>query len=227
MTTFTFYGHSCFALSDGTNTLLFDPFLTGNPQAQVPASDVSANYILVSHGHQDHLGDAIPIAKRCGATIISTYELAVYCEKRGAKVHGMGIGGSYKFPFGRVKVTQAFHSSSILTPNGAEYLGNPCGFLVRFDEKTYYFTGDTGLFGDMAMIGDLYKPDIVILPIGDNYTMGIEDAVEAVKMLKPKIVIPVHYNTFPVIMQDPFVLSKKLGRTARCVALKPGEQFQL
>jgi L-ascorbate metabolism protein UlaG (beta-lactamase superfamily) len=227
MATFTFYGHACFSLSNGTHTLLFDPFLTGNPQAQVPASDLSAHYILLTHGHQDHLGDAIPIARRCNATIITTYELAVYCERRGATVHAMGIGGSYKFPFGRVKITQALHSSSMVTNAGAEYLGNPAGFLVRFNEKTFYVTGDTGLFGDMALIGQLYKPDIAILPIGDNYTMGIDDAVEAVKMIKPKVVIPIHYNTFPVIMQDPYAFAKKLGRLARCAVLRPGESFQL
>ncbi|HCQ04849.1 MAG TPA: metal-dependent hydrolase [Candidatus Latescibacteria bacterium] len=227
MATVTFYGHSCFSLSDRTHTLLFDPFITGNPQATLPASDIHADYILLTHGHSDHIGDAVPMAKQRNATIIASFELAKYCERQGAKVHDMGIGGSYKFPFGRVKLTQATHGSAIITDDGIEYLGNPCGILVRFNGRTYYNTGDTGLFGDMALIGKLYKPEIVILPIGDNYTMGIEDAVEAIKMIKPKIVIPVHYNTFPVIMQDPYVFVKKVGKLARCVVLKPGDTYEI
>lgn len=228
MSTFTYYGHACFSIKDESHTLLFDPFLTGNPQASMPASDLHADYILLTHGHKDHLGDAIPVATRCGATVIAAYELAMYCEHRGATVHAMGIGGSYEFPFGRVKLTQAIHGSAMISEDGViEYLGNPCGFLVRIGGKTYYNAGDTGLFGDMEMIGRLYKPDIAILPIGDNYTMGIDDAVEAVKMIKPKLVIPIHYNTFPVIMQDPYVFVKKLGKLARCVVLKPGDTYQV
>jgi len=227
-TTLKYYGHSCFALQDGPHNLLFDPFLTGNPQAAIPASDIQADFVLLPHGHSDHLGDAIPIATRCDATIIAPYELAKYCEHRGAKIHDMGIGGAYKFPFGRVKLTQALHGSAMIDDLGTvEYLGNPCGFLVRIAGKTYYNAGDTGLFGDMDLIGRLYKPDVAILPIGDNYTMGIDDAVEAVKMLKPKMVIPVHYNTFPVIMQDPYEFAKKVGKLAKCVVLKPGESFQV
>lgn len=225
MATLTYYGHACFSLNDGTHTLLFDPFLTGNPQAAIPASDLHADYVLLTHGHSDHLGDAIPIARRCNATIIAPFELAKYCERRGAAVHDMGIGGSYKFPFGRVKLTQAVHGSALVTDDRIEYLGNPCGFLVRFAERTIYNTGDTGLFGDMALIGRLYKPDIAVLPIGDNYTMGIADAVEAVRMIKPKVAIPVHYNTFPVIMQDPQEFVKQVGKSARCVVLKPGDAY--
>lgn len=228
MATITYYGHACFSLTDGAQTLLFDPFITGNPQVSMPASDIQASYILLTHGHADHIGDAIPIARRCGATIIAAYELAMYCEHQGAKVHAMGIGGGYKFPFGRVKLTQALHGSAIITDNGdIKYLGNPCGFLVRFAEKTYYIAGDTGLFGDMELIGRLYKPDIAVLPIGDNYTMGIDDAVEAVRMIKPKLVIPVHYNTFPVIMQDPYEFVKKVGKLSRCAVLKPGDSYQV
>ncbi|MBI4550838.1 MAG: metal-dependent hydrolase [Candidatus Latescibacteria bacterium] len=227
MPTLTYLGHACLTLADGSHTLLFDPFLTGNPQASIPASDIHADYILLTHGHADHLGDAIPIARRCKATIITTYELAAYCERHGATVHGMGIGGSYAFPFGRVKVTQALHGSAIVGDRGIEYTGNPCGFLVHIGGKTIYNAGDTGLFGDMALIGRLYKPYAAILPIGDNYTMGIDDAVEAVKMLAPKLVIPIHYNTFPVIMQDPYVFVKKVGKTPRCVVLKPGEAFTI
>ena len=170
----------------------------------------------------------MPIARRSGATIIASYELANYCEAQGAETHDLGIGGSYTFPFGRVKLTQATHSSSITTDDGTiVYLGNPAGIIVRFDGKTIYNTGDTGLFGDMALIGRLEKPDVVIMPIGDNYTMGIDDAVEAVRMIGAGTVIPVHYNTFPVIEQDPNEFADKVGDLARCVVLNPGESVRL
>ncbi len=225
-TTIKYYGHACLSIEDGAHNLLFDPFLTGNPQAAMPASDIQTDYVLLTHGHSDHLGDAIPISTRCDATIVAPFELAKYCEARGAKVHDMGIGGAYKFPFGRVKLTQAVHGSGIVGDDGnIQYPGNPCGFLLRLSGKTYYNAGDTALFGDMEMIGRLYKPDVAFLPIGDNYTMGIDDAVEAVKMLKPKLVIPIHYNTFPLIMQDPHEFAKKVGKLSRCVVLKPGETY--
>ena len=202
-TTLTYHGHACLSLKDGSHNLLFDPFLTGNPQASMPANDIHADYVLLTHGHSDHLGDAIPIVRRCDATIIAPFELAKYCEKRGAKVHDMGIGGAYKFPFGRVKLTQALHGSALISDDGhIEYLGNPCGYLLRLSGITYYNAGDTGLFGDMELIGKLDKPDVAILPIGDNYTMGIDDAVTASKFVETSKVVGVHYDTFGYIEID-------------------------
>ncbi len=228
MAELTYHTHASYSLSDGRHDLLFDPFITGNPLATISADDLNPDYILLTHGHGDHIGDAVPIARRSGATIIASFELANYCEARGAETHDLGIGGSYPFPFGRVKLTQATHSSSITTDDGTiVYLGNPAGIIVRFDGKTIYNTGDTGLFGDMALIGRLEKPDVVIMPIGDNYTMGIDDAVEAVRLIGAGTVIPVHYNTFPVIEQDPNEFVDKVGDLARCVVLKPGDSVQL
>lgn len=228
MAELTYHAHASYSLSNGSHDLLFDPFITGNPLVTISADDLNPDYILLTHGHGDHIGDAVPIARRSEATIIASFELANYCEAQGAETHDLGIGGSYAFPFGRVKLMQATHSSSITTDDGTiVYLGNPAGIIVRFDGKTIYNTGDTGLFGDMALIGRLEKPDVVIMPIGDNYTMGIDDAVEAVRMIGAGTVIPVHYNTFPVIEQDPNEFVDKVGDLARCVVLKPGESVRL
>lgn len=228
MAELTYHAHASYSLTDGSHDLLFDPFITGNPLATISADELNPDYILLTHGHGDHIGDAVPIARRSGATIIASFELANYCEAQGAETHDLGIGGAYTFPFGRVKLTHATHSSSVTTDDGTiVYLGNPAGIIVRFEGKTIYNTGDTGLFGDMALIGRLEKPDVVIMPIGDNYTMGIDDAVEAVRMIGAGTVIPVHYNTFPVIEQDPAEFVDKVGDLARCVVLQPSESVAL
>lgn len=196
----TYYGHSVFLLSDGTHTVIIDPFLEGNPVAPIRASDVKADYVVVTHAHGDHLGDAVAIARRCNATIVAVNELADYVASKGARAHNMHIGGSVKLPFGSVKLTIAHHGS--VTPDGV-YGGNPAGALITIGGKTVYHTGDTGLFYDMKLIGEMNPVDVMLCPIGDNYTMGIADAVKAVDLVQPKLTIPMHYNTWPVIAADP------------------------
>jgi L-ascorbate metabolism protein UlaG (beta-lactamase superfamily) len=221
----TWYGHACFSIVGGGSTLLTDPFLTGNPLAAVTADEVSADYILVSHAHGDHLGDAVPIAKRTGATIIANFEIATYCGNEGANTHPLHIGGGRDFPFGRVKLTIAHHGSSF--PDGS-YGGNPAGFLLTLEGKKIYHACDTGLFYDMKLIGE-EGIDLAILPIGDNFTMGPEDALKAVKFIEPKIVVPIHYDTFEVIEQDPHTFARMVEAetSARCMVLKPGDSLTL
>ncbi len=196
----TYLGHSAALLEGGGGRIIIDPFLSGNPLAAMPASDVRVDHVLLTHGHGDHIGDGIEIAKANDATIVAPFELANYCEARGAKVHPMHIGGAHQFPFGRVKLTIAHHGSC--APDGT-YTGSPCGFLITMDGRTFYHPGDTGLFLDMKLIGELNDIDVAMLPIGDNFTMGIDDAVKATEFLQPKLVIPMHYRTFDVIEADP------------------------
>ncbi len=222
----TWYGHACWSIETPNGTLLIDPFLSGNPVAPVKADQVNADFILVSHGHGDHLGDTVDIAKRTGAEVISNFEIAGYCEGHGCKVHDLHIGGSKVFPFGRVKLTIAHHGSSF--PDG-RYAGNPSGFLLTLGKKKIYDAADTGLFYDMKLIGE-EGIDLAMLPIGDNYTMGPEDALRAIKLIKPKVMIPMHYNTFDLLKQDAkaFAASvKKAVPTTKVVVLQPGESYEL
>ena len=223
----TFYGHSCVFITDGKYKLIIDPFLTGNPQASVSAKDVDVDYILATHGHGDHLGDAVEISKRTGATIVAPNELAVWLTAKGASAHNMHIGGAYNFEFGRVKLTIAHHGSAA-GPSGLEYTGNPCGFLLTMGGKTIYHTGDTGLFYDMKLIGEMNDIDLMFLPIGDNFTMGVDDAVKAVEFVKPKIAVPVHYNTWEIIGADPREFASKLAISGIDVRiLKPNDSIEL
>jgi len=221
----TFLGHSCVMATDGNNNIIIDPFLTGNPQANMKPEDVKVGWVLVTHGHGDHLGDAVPIAKANDATIIAPNELAEYVIKKGARAHNMHIGGAYNFPFGRVKLTIAHHGSG--AGDGLEYTGNPCGFLITMGGKTMYHTGDTGLFYDMKLIGEMNDIDLAFLPIGDNFTMGVDDAVKAVEFLKPKKVVPIHYKTWEVIDTEPAEFAEKLkGSGTEAVIIKPGESVE-
>jgi L-ascorbate metabolism protein UlaG (beta-lactamase superfamily) len=197
----TYHGHSTFLVETAKNRILIDPCFTGNPAAKAKASDVACDFIVLSHGHEDHSCDALEIAKRCGATIIANYEIAEYFGAQGAKTHGMNPGGGFNFPFGRVKLTLAHHTSSVNAGLNPIYLGVPCGILINADGKTLYHAGDTALFLDMQLIGRA-GIDVALLPIGDNFTMGPDDALVALDFLKPKLAVPMHYNTWPPIAQD-------------------------
>ncbi len=199
-----YLGHSGFSIKHGDVKIVIDPFLTGNPLAKQKPEHIEADYVLISHAHGDHSSDGFSIAARCGATIISCYEIAVRAKQKGIKSHGLHIGGSYTFPFGKIKLTIAHHGSSFFDKTGNPVnLGTPCGFLIDLGETLIYHSGDTGLFLDMKLIGELNKIDIAMLPIGGNYTMDENDALKAVEFLKPKFVIPMHYNTFDLIKADP------------------------
>ncbi len=224
--TFTWYGHAALGLSiDGTQVLV-DPFLSGNPAAAISPAKVQPQYILLSHGHGDHLGDTVSIARRTGATVISNDELYHWLDKQGVQSHSQHIGGGYRYPFGYVKLTQALHGSAL--PDGS-YGGNPCGFLITTNGgKRIYLACDTGLFGDMRLIGE-EGIDLAVLPIGDNYTMGPDDALRAVKLIQPRHVIPVHYDTFDLIRQDAQAWANKVKTetSTQPHVLKPGESFTL
>lgn len=220
-----FGGHSCFLIEYGEHKIIVDPFLTGNPRAVWKSEDIDVQFILVTHGHADHLGDSIEIARRTGATVIAPNELAIYCRSKGVNIHPMHIGGSWQFPFGKVKLTPALHGSAI--EEGLIYTGNPCGFLIFMNEKIIYHAGDTGLCSDMKLIGEYTPVDLALLPIGDNFVMGIEDAVEAAKFIKAKQVVPMHYNTFDMIKQDPLAFRQRLSGIAVCTILQPGEYVEI
>ncbi len=218
-----YISHSAFLLSDGENTIAIDPFITGNPTSPLVQEDVNANYIVLTHAHGDHFGDTTAIATRNSSTVIAVNELADYCAKQGMNAHNMHIGGSYKFPFGKLKFTQALHGSS---NSEGQYMGSPAGVVLELGGKKIYHCGDTGIFGDMKLIGELDKIDIMIVPIGGNFTMDIDDAVKAVEMVNPDLAIPIHYNTWPIIEADPAKFVKKveaIGKKAR--EMKFGEEI--
>lgn len=217
----TYLSHSAFLLDDGTHKVLIDPFFTGNPISPVKAEDVEADFIVLTHGHGDHLGDGLTIAKKNDATIIAVNELANFVIESGAKAHNMHIGGGWNFPFGRLKFTIAHHGTG--GPDG-RYLGNPAGVVLKIGGKTIYHTGDTGLFLDMKLIGELDKIDIMMVCIGDNFTMGIDDAVKAVEFVNPDLTIPMHYNTFGIIAADPYEFKQKVESIGKnCRVMEFGE----
>lgn len=222
----TWYGHNALLIETGGYRILVDPYLSGNPVTPVGAEKISADYILISHGHNDHVGDSVAIAKRCGAVIVSNYEICDWLDVKGLKTHAQHLGGGHHYPFGYLKLTLALHGSAL--PDGS-YGGNPAGFLLtaKSGEKVY-IAGDTGLFGDMRLIGE-EGIDLAVLPIGDNYTMGPVDALRAVKLIHPAHVIPVHFNTFEVIQQDAAAWGRQVESEtdAKFHLLKPGETLTL
>jgi L-ascorbate metabolism protein UlaG (beta-lactamase superfamily) len=221
-----YFSHSAFYITAGNgDKIIIDPFLDDNPNSPVKSSEVDADYIILSHAHGDHLGDAFKIAKRCNSLFICVNELANYCASKGFTAHNMHIGGAHKFDFGRVKFTIAHHGS--LTPD-KNYGGEPAGILLTIDGKTVYHTGDTGLFMDMKLIGEMDKVDYMLLPIGGNFTMGIDDAVVAAGFIKPGTAIPMHYNTFSVIKADPMEFKNKVEEKGiKCRVLEYGEEIDL
>jgi len=217
----TFHGHSTFTLSDGSSKVLIDPFFTGNPQAKVAADDISCSHVLLSHGHEDHMSDAVSIASRCDATVHATFEITSALEREGlSKTEPANAGGRVKTVFGSVSFTPAFHSSSF---NG-EYMGMPLGIIIEIGTHTVYFTGDTSLFSDMKLIKELYTPDVLILPIGDRFTMGPEHGTIAADWIGADVTIPCHYGTWPLIDAD---VSRFTPQNTRVEMLQPEESLDI
>ncbi len=221
-----YLGHATFYIEGKDLKAIIDPFITGNPQAPIEEKDIEAlDYIFVTHGHGDHLGDTIPLAKRTGATVVANYEIILYLEQKGLKnLHPMHIGGRFKFPFGDVLMTEALHGSSIQEGEKIIYAGNPGGFVIEVERKKIYHAGDTGLTLNMQLLEE-ENIDIALLPIGGNFVMDVKDAIRAVDLIKPEVVIPMHYNTWDIIKAD--VEEFKRLVKAKCIVLKPGESYAL
>lgn len=222
----TFYGHSVVLVETAGKKILFDPFVTGNGQCHVSADDIDADVIILTHGHNDHVGDTVPIAKRNDALVIGLAEMATYMGNQGLNTHPMSIGGGHQFDFGHVKFTQAFHGSSYTEDDGSiVYLGMPAGILLTIEGHTIFHAGDTALFSDMKMLGERNDIELAFLPIGDNFTMGPDDALTAADWLQAKKVVPMHYDTFPVIEQDPHDFVQSLSGEGQ--VLTSGESIEL
>ncbi len=223
----SYHGHSVVKIKTGDYTILIDPFINGNKLTDLVVENENPDVILLTHGHNDHVGDTVEIAKACDAIVVAPNELAIYLGLQGVRTHGMNLGGANEFEFGTVKFTQAFHSSSYqTTEDELIYTGMPAGILFTAENKTIYHAGDTAVFGDMEMIGQRNSIDVAFLPIGDNFTMGPKDAAYAVELLNPKLTIPVHFDTFPPIEQDPKIFKALVLKHAVKI-MNVGETIEL
>lgn len=225
----TYYGHSAFQIETGTATLLFDPFITGNPLAEgvVAAAELNPTVILLTHAHGDHWGDTVAIAQRTGALVVANYEITQYLTRVHGytHVHPMNAGGSWDFSWGRVTQTYARHSSSF--PDGT-YGGNPNGYILQLEGRTIYDMGDTCAFAEMAWIGEEYAIDLALIPIGDDFTMGPKEAVRAARMVRPKLSVPIHYNTFPLIRVNETDWVRRMAEAGlEAQVLRAGETMEL
>jgi len=220
----TWLSHSAFQLDINGAAILIDPFITGNPLASTTADQLDADFILLTHAHGDHFGDTMPIAQRTNAKVIGVAEVSYWLEAHGiSNTHGQNTGGSYKHPFAEVKFVKAEHSSSF--PDGT-YAGQACGIILTVDNKRLYFAGDTALFSDLKLVGEL-EIDVAFLPIGDNFTMGPSEAITATKWIHPRAVFPIHYNTFPLIVQDAAGWARRVNNetSAQAIVVDPGTSF--
>lgn len=224
----TFYGHACLLVEHDGKRVLIDPFLSGNPASVIQPGEIKADAIVLTHGHSDHFGDTVEIAKRNDCPVIAVFELAGICQAKGTKSHGMSIGGAFDFEGFRVKLTPAWHSSSVRDGDHIIYAGGAAGVVLTMGGKNLYHAGDTALFSDLKLICEFHDIDAAALPIGDNFTMGPEEAVLAAEWVRPKVVIPIHYNTFPVIRQDPFAFQTAVeAKGIACRPLAPGQSLDV
>ncbi|WP_416151490.1 metal-dependent hydrolase [Salipaludibacillus sp. HK11] len=224
----SFHGHSVVKIETNGTNIYIDPFITGNGMTDLTSDNTKADVILLTHGHNDHVGDTVEIAKKNDALVVAPFELATYLGWKGVNTHPMHIGGAHEFAFGKVKYTQAFHGSSYTEEENQRiiYTGMPGGILFSSEGKTIYHAGDTALFSDLKLIGEYNDIDVAFLPIGDNFTMGPRDALIAAEWVNAKKVVPIHYNTFPVIEQDAVKFAREV-KSGKGIALQAGEQITI